>query len=94
MIIVEDIRKSMRISHTGLDNEIQTNIDACLLDMKRVGINTGKEPDALMVKACEVYCKAEFDYAGKGEQFRRTYENLRDALSLCSDYRKESDANV
>lgn len=95
MITVEDIRKSMRISHTSLDSDIQRNMDACLLDMKRVGINiVENEQDALIGKAMEIYCKADFDYQNKGEQFRKSYESLRDALSLCGDYRKEPDTDV
>ena len=88
-IYVENIRRSMRISPDRLDGEIADNIETCLTDLKRVGINVceNKEPDALINKACELYCKADFDYAGKGEQFRKSYESLRDALSLSGDYK-------
>lgn len=84
MINEAEIRKNMRISHTSLDNEIKRNIDTCLLDMKRVGVNI--KDDELINKACELYCKAQFDYLGKGEQFQKNYEQLRDALSLTEGY--------
>ena len=85
MISKEEIRKSMRISHTGLDDEIKRNIDTCLLDMERAGVNVKKE-DQLLDKACELYCKAQFNYLGKGEQFQKNYEQLRDSLSLAEKY--------
>ena len=85
MINAEDIRKSMRISHTSLDDEIQRNIDTCLLDMGRVGVDVKKE-SRLHDKACELYCKAQFDYLGKGEQFMKNYEKLRDSMSVSEEY--------
>ena len=41
-ISVEDIRKSMRISHDALNDEISRNLQACLLDLERVGVNAAK----------------------------------------------------
>lgn len=86
MISAEKIRKKMRISHAHMDEDIRSNIDAAVLDLRRVGVNTAKE-DALMDKAVELYCKAQFDYLGKGEQFLKHYEGLRDSMSMAEDYR-------
>lgn len=81
---------SLRIYHNELNDDIQSNIDACMLDLQRVGvsktaaINTSE--DALIKKAAELYCKWQYDFGGKGDQFKLAYENLRDALSLCDKY--------
>lgn len=89
--MVEQIKTSMRISHKKFDGEIHNNIDVCLEDMRRCGINTDNMT-SLIAKACELYNKAEFDYLGKGEQFKKNYESLRDSMSLGSDYRKGDDS--
>lgn len=89
-MVLDKIKTALRISHDKLDEDIINNIGACLLDLKRVGVNVS-EPDALIDKACELYCKYQYDYQNKGEQFRQSYESLRDALSLCDDY-KNTDA--
>ena len=89
MIEAEKIRRSMRITHTLLDEEIQNNINTALRDMRRVGVDITKE-DALVDKACELYVKFQFDYQQKGDQFRKNYEALRDAMSLSKEYREES----
>lgn len=89
MIEAEKIRRSMRITHTLLDEEIQNNINTALRDMRRVGVDITKE-DALVDKACELYVKFQFDYQKKGDQFRKNYEALRDAMSLSKEYREES----
>ncbi len=86
MIKAEEIRKKMRISHAKMDNDINDNIKAARLDMSRAGINESKD-DALTDKAIELYCKAQFDYLGKGEQFQKNYEKLRDSMTLTENYR-------
>lgn len=86
MITAEQVRKKMRISHTHMDDDISSNIEAAQLDMSRVGINMEVD-DALMDKCIELYCKAQFDYLGKGEQFQENYEELRDAMSMAEAYK-------
>ncbi len=86
MISAESIRKKMRISHNKMDDEINDNIKAARLDMSRVGIDESKD-NSLTDKAIELYCKAQFDYLGKGEQFQNNYEKLRDSMVLAGEYR-------
>lgn len=91
MISVEQMRAKLRISHTYMDEEIGSNIESARLDMSRVGVNSGKD-DALTDKAVELYCKAQFDYLGKGDQFQENYERLRDAMSMTGEYGEGGDA--
>lgn len=84
MTNVERIRTSMRITHTHLDEEIEKNINTALRDMRRVGVCV--KDDDLTDKACELYVKAQFDYQGKGDQYQKNYEALRDAMSLSGTY--------
>lgn len=91
--LVKSIKDSMRIRHSALDADIESNIAAAAADLIRVGVqpysNVKKKKlkdDHLIKKAVELYCKAQADYLGKGPQFEAFYEKLRDALSLCGDY--------
>lgn len=95
MELLKQIKKSMRISHSALDDTLQADMDAGALDLLRVGVqpyltdSTGNrtvKEDALIYKAIELYAKAQEDYEGKGERYQNAYENLRDSLSLCGDY--------
>lgn len=81
MVTAEKIRKTMRITHSLLDSEIQNNIEVALSDMDRVGINV-KTENKLIDKACELYCKAEYNYQEKGEEYMKKYEAVRDSLCL------------
>lgn len=61
------------------------NISACKIDMERAGVvNTPDKAIKLYDKAIELYCKWQFDFRGKGEEYRKNYEATRDAMSLSS----------
>ena len=91
--MLKKIKLSMRISHNAIDEDINSNIDVCMLDLQRVGVhktiavNDSKDP--LINKAAELYCKWQYDYNGNGDKYEKAYNNLRDALSLCDDYNTE-----
>lgn len=86
--MLEKIKKSIRITHDRLDEEIQRNIDTCLLDMKRVGINTSDSESNMIIKACELFCKWQFDFMGKAERYKICYEQFRDSMSLSKEYQE------
>lgn len=85
--MLEEIKLSMRISHDKLDTDIQRNIDTCLRDLARVGVDSSNEADFMLRRACELFVKWQYDYCGKGEQYQKNYEALRDALSMSEEYR-------
>lgn len=83
------IKLDCRITHSKLNEDILENIEACMLDLKRVGVHVPDQTtsyDALLVKAIKLYCRAEYNYNGEAERYKKAYEKLRDALSLCGDY--------
>lgn len=83
------VKKALRISHSDLDDEIRSNIEACLAELKRVGISVTAEK-VMIYKCCELYCKAEFDFNNNSERFRQAFEKMRDSLSLSSDYKEKN----
>lgn len=95
MTLLEQIKKSMRIAHSALDETIEADEMAGAMDLSVAGVNpydeNGKlKEDALIWKAIELYCKAQADYEGKGQQYQTAYNNLRDSLALCGDYKRTS----
>ena len=85
MLTVSDVKTDLRITHDRLDQDIEATIAAAKLDLGLTGIRTEKE-DALLEKAIKIYCRWQYDFCGKGEQYARAYAALRDAMSLCGDY--------
>ena len=101
--MIEELKQAIRITHDKLDDDLKSNVDACILDLKRVGVTIpsadgdiyGFAGDSLEKKAIELYVKWQYNYCGKGEQYRQNYESLRDSLSLSGNYNgKDGDKDV
>jgi hypothetical protein len=91
IITVEEMRSRLRITHTDLDTEIGADISSCLDELTRVGVSATPTEDTvnLINKAAELYCKWQFDFQGRGEQYQKHYVELKDALSLTEKYRED-----
>lgn len=83
---LEKVKKDLRISHSKLDEDIQDNIEACKLDLKRVGIDVNKS-DVLLEKTIKLFLRWQYNFENQSDRYRNAYESLRNALSLCEDYR-------
>ncbi|WP_228307288.1 head-tail connector protein [Priestia sp. J2] len=89
--MIEKVRKSLRISHTALDEDIQDLIDAALMELQLSGIKKLDESDPLIIRAVTVYCKAEFGFDNPdADRFRASFESLRTHLALAGDYNASS----
>lgn len=84
--MLEKIKKSLRIMHDGLDSDIQEHIDACKLDLQRVGIKKIKDDDFLIIQAVKLYVKWHLNYENESDRYMRAYEMLRNSLAMCGDY--------
>lgn len=86
--LTEKIRGTLRISSQAqaITEEINDCIEACKRDLQQVGVNNLDESDALIIRAITIYCKAEFGYSDKAQQFRQSYDSLKVALSLMDEY--------
>jgi uncharacterized phage protein (predicted DNA packaging) len=87
--MLEKVKKSMRISHNAIDDDITLLIETCLKDLEIAGINTdavSAENDPLLCTACILYVKWMSDFTEKADQYEKAYQNLKISLSLCGDY--------
>lgn len=86
--LTEKIRGALRISSQAqtITDEVNDCIEACKRDLQQVGVNNLDESDALIIRAITIYCKAEFGYSDKAQQFRQSYDSLKVALSLMDEY--------
>lgn len=93
--MLEKIKQALDITSNDRDEDIEDCINACLFDMKRVGISVygdcgclkeGIETDPLIIQAVKFYCRAQFNYEDAAYRYKRSYDSLRDALSMCGEY--------
>lgn len=86
--MLEKIRKSLRITSTNFDDEIQDLIDSAKVDMKISGVEVINEEDPLIKRAIDFYCKANFYIENKdADRYQKRYEELIKHLSLAGDYK-------
>lgn len=86
MNLLTTIKLALRIVVNDFDSEIQNYIDACKIDMGRVGITNIVETDAMIIRLIELYCKGAFNFENDGERYHKAYCFMRDGISLCDDY--------
>lgn len=83
-MIVSKVKRDLRINHNLIDGEISDVVNSCVLDLAQAGISIDiNSLSAIEETAIKLYCKAWYDFGGKGEQYKKNYESLKIALSIC-----------
>ena len=86
MALLDEIKLSLRISHDSLDSDIEGNIAACKKDLSIGGVGKTEPADALTLQAIKLYCRWQFDFNDKGDQYQKAYSALKDSMALSGDY--------
>ena len=98
--LLAKVKTSIRIKHNVLDEDVADNIDACLADLRKVGIlesklDTSAGMDPLILHAVKLFCKAEYtDDPAKAARFREGYDGLKSSMMLTEEYIEEAVADV
>ncbi|MGM7635638.1 head-tail connector protein [Bacillus sp. Hm123] len=91
-MMLTSVKKSLRVSHVELDDEITDLIEAARHDLMLSGISSEKannDTDPLIKRAIVTYCKANFGYDNpEADRFGDSYKMLKQHLSLAGDYRE------
>ena len=85
--MLEKVKLSLRIKTDAFNIEISEMIEAAKLDLSISGIKKINEADPLIQQAIKTYCKANFCLDNKNsEKYQKSYNMLKEHLSLCGDY--------
>lgn len=89
--LIELIRNALRISTTSeaITAEIKNSIAAALLDLAAQGVKNLDQTDGLIIRAVTLFCRADFNFNGKAEQYRQSYDLQKMSLALDVDYNTE-----
>jgi hypothetical protein len=88
------IKTALRISHDKLDDDIQSDIDACLADLRVCGVTYATESDPLIFNAVKLWCRAIYtDDTAKGAEYLRRYDALKSCLMVAEGYGREADSD-
>ncbi|PEC65356.1 head-tail connector protein [Bacillus toyonensis] len=90
-MMLEMVKKALRVSHNALDDEIDDLIEAARIDLKLSGVSGFKsndDTDPLIKRAIIMYAKANFIADVKeAERFQLSYNMLKNHLTLAGDYK-------
>lgn len=94
MDILTKIKQGLRISHDKLDEDIQADIDACLSDLRMVGVIYAAESDPLIYNAIKLWCRSLYtDDTAKASEYLRRYEALKASLMMAEGYGRLEEIN-
>ena len=78
----------VRTNDAWVTEEIKDLVYACKQDLELAGVSVFHPEDPLIIRAVNLYCRANFgDMAGK-EAYQRAYELLKNSLALAGDYKE------
>ena len=88
--MLEKVKLALRIKSNSLDLDIQDLIESAKVDLSIAGVKNLDEDDPLIIQAIKTYCKANFGLDNKdSEKYQKSYDLLKQSLSLCGDYNVE-----
>lgn len=88
MLSIKEARLAVRLSAQEFDSELQSLMDAAVLDMSAVGI-AEKEDDSLYDQALRMYLKGHFEPGtSEAAACRAIYKDLKEHMKLSGKYRE------
>lgn len=92
--ILEKIKLALRIKHNALDEDIQADVDACLADLKAMGVVYADATDPLILAAVKLWCKAAYtDDTAKSAEYMNRYNDMKGSLMMTEGYAWEDAAD-
>lgn len=91
--LIKAIKDSMRMSTSSaiIEDDINACIEACFKDLQLAGVEKIDDTDALIIRAAQLFTKADFNYNNLADRYRQSYDSLKMSLALAGDYNaKES----
>jgi hypothetical protein len=81
------IKQAIRRTHNKLDDDLQADIDACMADLRSVGIIYADESDPLIFNAIKLWCRAlDTDDTVRAAEYQRRYDALKSSLMMAEGY--------
>ena len=91
--MLEAVKKTLRITHTKLDDSIQDTINTARAELIRLGILASKaedDEDPLIRDAIKTFCQMSYtDDEKKREMIYKSWEVQADGLRKSSGYRDD-----
>lgn len=90
--LIAAAKMARRITTTAYDTQIGSLLDAALLDMGVAGVVVPAELDALVQQAAITYFLMNFGDPANYDRLKRSYDEQKAQLSMCTGYTDWGDA--
>lgn len=84
--LIAAAEKALRIVTTSFEDEIDSLLDAALLDMGVAGVTVPSKIDALVQQAAITYVKMNFGQPDEYDRLKRSYDEQKAQLASCTGY--------
>lgn len=89
--MLEKLKLALRLKSDAFNEQIEDCINYVKQDLLDIGIICYDEDNQRIVHVTELYCKFVFNYENKGEWYQTQYINLRNQISMQSNYIGDTD---
>lgn len=86
MTTLESVKLALRISTAAFDAELNTLIQAALMDMGVAGVTESDETNALILRAVVTYCKMNFGEPDDYDRLKRSYDEQKAQMVTATGY--------
>lgn len=86
-ITLVKIKQAIRRTHSKLDEDLKSDIEACEADLRAAGVIYADDSDPLIYNAIKLWCRAsDTDDMTKAAEYMRRYEALKASLMMAEGY--------
>lgn len=86
MTTLDSVKLALRISTAAFDAELNTLIQAALMDLGIAGVTESDETNALILRAVITYCKMNFGEPDEYDRLKRSYDEQKAQLVTATGY--------
>ena len=80
------VKMALRVTTNAYDDELNTLINAALLDMGIAGVTNDDDTDALVLRAIVTYCRLNFGKPDDYDRLKASYDEQKAQLSMATGY--------
>lgn len=84
--LISAAKLALRITTDAFDSEIESLLNAALLDMGVAGVEVPAQLDALVKQAAITYVKMNFGQPDDYDRLKKSYDEQKAQLSTCTGY--------
>lgn len=80
------VRLALRLTTTAYDSELESLIDAALLDLSVAGVTIDSTSDALVLRAIITYARMDFGSPDDYDRLKASYDEQKAQMGMATGY--------